>query len=330
MKAIVFHEYGAPEVLQVQEIEKPVPRAGEVLVRVRAASVNPADHYVMRGRPYVFRMMSGWTRPKVNGIGQDFAGVVEGVGSGVDALRTGDEVFGEVAGQFSDVTRSFAEYIRVSAASVVSKPSNVSFAEAAAVPLAGRTALHALRDCGRIQPGQHVLINGAGGGVGVFAVQLAKHFGATVTAVCSESKGGLLRELGADRIIDYRQQDFTAERVFYDLIVDMVSSQSVRRCRRVLARHGTYVWVGAPDTDRWLGPLRPMFAVLWMSVLGGRQRWRCAATPQLPDDLMFLARLLADGKLRPVIDRRYPLEHGADAIRYLEQGHACGKIVVEV
>ncbi len=330
MRAIVFDDYGSYDVLQMREVDRPEPGVGEVLVRVHAASVNRADGYFMRGRPYLARVKSGWKRPKINGLGLDFAGVVEAVGEAVTAFRPGDEVFGEVADAYTSVARSFAEYLCVAAKSVVRKPANVSFEEAAAVPLAGCTALYALRDYGLLRAGQHVLINGAGGGVGTHAVQLAKHFGATVSAVCSERKMGFLSDLGADHVINYQKRDFTAESVRYDVIVDIVSSQSARRCKRVLAPHGRFVWVGGPDTNRWFGPMRPALDVLSMSLVNRRQHWLCVAKTSTAADLAVLAQSLADGTLRPAIDRRYPLEDVAAAIRYMEQGHACGKVVIEI
>lgn len=330
MKTIAFHDYGPPEVLQLRETDAPVPKADELLIRVRAASVNPADGFLMRGRPYWTRSQTGWKRPRINGLGLDFAGTVEAVGETVTAYGPGDEVFGEIGEAFSNVARTFSEYICVAATSVVRKPAAVTFEEAAAVPLAGCAALLAVRDYGLLREGRHVLINGAGGGVGTYAVQLAKHFGATVTAVCSEGKMRLLSDIGADHVIDYRQRDFTAERTRYDVIVDIVSSQSVKRCRRVLARHGRFVWVGGPNDNRWLGPLRPALNVLARSLFSRRQRFLCVMKSAAPADLAVLAQLLADGTLRPVIDRRYPLERVADAIRYMEQGHACGKVVIEI
>ncbi len=329
MKTIFFDRYGSPDVLQLREVDKPEPRAGEMLVRMHAASVNPADSYMMRGRPYPVRSKTGWARPKVGGLGLDYAGVVEAVGEDVADFRPGDEVFGEVPDALDSAAHSFAEYLCVAASSAVHKPTSVSFAEAAAVPLAGCTALYALRDYAQVQQGEHVLINGAGGGVGSHAVQLAKQFGATVTAVCSEGKRRQMMAIGADRVIDYQRCDFTSERISYDVIIDVVSSQSVRRCRRVLAPEGRFVWIGAPDTNGLFGPLVPAAKVLMMSVASRRQKWLCQSKPSTAADLAQLAQSLADGTLRPVIDRRYPLERVACAIRHVEQGHACGKVVIE-
>ncbi len=330
MKAIVYHDYGSPDVLQLRDVDMPEPGPDEVRIRVRAASVNPADSYLMRGHPYMLRIQSGLKRPKNNGIGLAFAGVVDVVGDAVTTLRRGDEVLGEIVDLFTGRTRAFAEYLCVAATAVAKKPENVPFEEAATVPVAGCTALYAVRDYGQVRSGQQVLINGAGGGVGVHAVQLAKHFGATVTAVCSESKRSLMLDLGADRVVDYQRQDFTAERTRYDVIVDTVSSQPMRRCREVLSAQGRFVWVGGPGTNPWVGPMRPAASVLAMSLVDRGHRWLCVSKKTTAEDLATLAGLLAERALRPVIDRRYPLGEVADAIRYLEKGHACGKVVVEI
>jgi NADPH:quinone reductase-like Zn-dependent oxidoreductase len=276
------------------------------------------------------RSQIGWKRPKIKGLGLDFAGVIEAVGDRVTAFRPGAAVFGELPSNYAGATRAFAEYISVAASSVVRKPETVSFAEAAAVPLAGCAALYAVRDYGQVRPGDHVLINGAGGGVGMYAVQLAKHFGATVTGVCSDRKADAVRDSGADRVIDYRAHDFTTDAIQYDVIVDIASSQGVLRCRRVLAPRGRFVWVGGAASSPWFGPLRPAVNVLLMSLVSRAQRWMLVAKSSSPKDVAVLAGLLADGSLRPVIDRCYPLERVADAIRHLEDGRACGKVVVEV
>lgn len=330
MKAIVYHDYGSPDVLQMRDVGVPEPRPDELRIRMRASSVNPADSYLMHGRPYMMRFQSGLKRPKNNGLGLDFAGVVDAVGDAVTVFRPGDEVFGEVSSLYTGRTRAFAEYLCVPAAIAARKPQNLSFGEAASVPLAGCTALYAVRDYGQVKSGQHVLINGAGGGVGVHAVQLAKHFGATVTAVCSEAKRSLMRDIGADHVIDYRKHDFTAGSTRYDAIVDMVSSQAVRRCRRVLAPQGRFVWVGGPGANRWIGPLRPALNVLAMPLVDRGHRWIVVSKTSTAEDLATLAGLLEQRAFRPVIDRHYPLGDAADAIRYLEKGHACGKIVVEI
>ncbi len=330
MRAVVYHDYGPPDVLQLRDVAIPEPAPHELRIRMRAASLNPADSYLMRGSPYMMRFQFGLKRPRNNGLGLDYAGVVDAVGDAVTTFRRGDEVFGEVADLSAGRTRAFAEYLCVAASRAVKKPQDLSFGEAATIPLAGCTALYAVRDYVQVKSGQHVLINGAGGGVGVHAVQLAKHFGATVTAVCSEGKRALMRDLGADHVIDYRQRDFTAESVRYDAIIDTVSSQSVRRCRRVLAPQGRFVWVGGPNVNRWIGPLRPALNVMLMPLVDRQHRWLCVSKTSTSEDLATLAGLCAESALRPVVDRRYSLEGVADAIRYLEEGHACGKVVIEI
>lgn len=330
MKAVVHHRYGPPDVLQLQDVEMPQPAPHELRIRMRAASINPADIYLMRGSPYMLRLQMGLKRPKNNGIGLDFAGVVDAVGEAVTAFRPGDEVFGKIADLSTGHTRALAEYLCVNAAAAVKKPHGIGFAEAAAVPLAGSTALYAVRDFGQVSSGQHVLINGAGGGVGVHAVQLAKIYGATVTAVCSEVKRSLMHALGADHVIDYRKHDFTAGSIRYDVIIDMISSQDLRRCRRVLAPQGRFVWVGGPGPNRWFGPLRPALNVLAMPLVDRGYRWILASKTYTAEDLATLAGLLEQGAFRPVIDRHYPLGDAVDAIRHLEKGHACGKIVIDI
>ncbi|UXI65999.1 NAD(P)-dependent alcohol dehydrogenase [Tahibacter amnicola] len=330
MKSLVYYEYGSPDVLQVRDVEMPAPRPNELRIRMRAASVNPADLYLLRGSPYMLRFQIGLRRPKNNGIGLDFAGVVDTVGDDVTTFRSGDEVFGQITDFSTGRTRALAQYLCVDAAVAVKKPPGIGFAEVATIPLAGCTALYAVRDCAQVTAGQHVLINGAGGGVGVHAVQLAKHFGATVTAVCSEAKRSLMQEIGADHVIAYSEHDFTAGSTRYDAIVDTVSSQGLRRCRRVLAPAGRYVWVGGPGTNRWIGPLRSALNVLAMPLVDREHRWILVSKTSTAEDLATLAGLVEQRAFRPVIDRRYPLEDAADAIRYLEKGHACGKIVVEI
>lgn len=330
MKAIVYHEYGSPDVLQLRDVEMPEPRPNELRIRMRATSINPADLYVMRGSPYMMRLQIGMKRPRNNGIGLDFAGVVDSVGDEVTQFRVGDEVFGQIAHNSTGRTRALAEYLCVDAALAVKKPHGIDFAEAASVPMAGCTALYAVRDYGQVTSGQHVLINGAGGGVGVHAVQLAKHFGATVTAVCSEAKRSLMHDIGADHVIDYRKQDFTAGSARYDVIVDTISSQPMRRCRRVLAPQGRFVWVGGPSTNRWVGPLSLALSVFAMPLIDREHRWLVVSKTSTAEDLATLAGLLEQRAFRPVIDRRYPLGDAVDAIRHLEKGHACGKIVVEI
>jgi NADPH:quinone reductase-like Zn-dependent oxidoreductase len=330
MKAAVYRRYGSPDGVRVEDVPTPEPGPGEVRIRMRAASVNPADGYMLRGWPYLIRLQTGLRRPKNIGLGLDFAGVIDRVGETATDLRPGDAVFGEMTTPYSGRTRSFAEYLCVPADQVAKMPPGLSFEEAATLPLAGCTALYAVREFGDVGPGRQVLINGAGGGIGVHAVQLAKHYGATVTAVCSEEKATLMGELGADRVIDYRRQDFTAEDIRYDVIIDLVSSHGAKRCRRVLAPEGRFVWVGAVDSGPLFGPLRPALGVLLTSLSARGQRWRCLAKTPSAADLATLAGLFVEGALRPVIGRRYPLVEVADAIRYLEKGHANGKVVITI
>src|SRR6266849_2973587 len=255
MKAIVHCEYGSPDVLKLEDIEKPTPGDDQVLVRVRAASVNPLDWHYIRGTPYFMRLGAGLRKPKVTRLGVDFAGTVEAVGRSVKRFQPGDEVFGGRTG-------AFAEYVSVREdRAVVLKPANLTFEQAASVPIAAITALQGLRDKGKVQPGQKVLINGASGGVGTFAVQIAKSFGAEVTGVCSTRNVDMVRSIGADHVVDYTQEDFTRSGRQYDLMVDCIGNRSLSACMSVLTPKGTYVVVGGPD-GRWIGPLAPMLKVL--------------------------------------------------------------------
>jgi NADPH:quinone reductase-like Zn-dependent oxidoreductase len=323
MKAIVHNTYGSPDVLELPEIEKPDPTDDEVLVRVRAASVNPADWYGMMGRPYVARPLTGLLKPRDNRIGVDFAGTVEAVGGNVTEFRPGDEVFGGRSG-------ALAEYVCVPEdRAVVSKPANVTFEEAAGVPVAALTALQGLRDKGQLQPGQKVLINGASGGVGTFAVQIAKTLGAEVTGVCSTRNVDLARSLGADHVIDYTQKDFTRSDQHYDLMLDIAGSSSWSECRRVLAPQATCVLVGGPKTNRLLGPLSHVVKVRLAAVRSSR-RVVFFITKMDKTDMVVLRELIEAGKVTPVVDRRYELSEAADAFRYLGEGHAQGKIVLTV
>ena len=320
MRAIVYTEYGSPDVLQFTEVAKPTPKADEVLIRVLAASVNPLDWHFMRGTPYLVRIMAGLRKPKVTRLGVDVAGQVEAVGENLTQFQPGDEVFGGCKG-------AFAEYVCASERSLVLKPANVTFEQAAAVNVAAISALQGLRDKGQIQRGQKVLINGAAGGVGTFAVQIAKAFGADVTGVCSTRNVDMVRSIGADQVVDYTQEDFTKSGQRYDLILDMIGNHSFSDLRGALTPKGTLVLVGGPDEGRWLGPLPGLLKTVVLS--------RCVSQKLLPflahlskDDLIVMRELLESGKVAPVIDRSYPLSDVPEAIRYLEEGHARGKVVI--
>lgn len=324
MKAITYSEYGPPEVLHLAEVPKPVPQSGEVLIKVRAASVNAADWRMMRASPFPVRFYSGLFRPKrVTSPGADVAGVVEAVGPEVTRFKPGDRVFGEM---FASNFAGFAEYKCAFEHELELMPASASFEEAAALPMAGMTALQALRDVGQIQAGQQVLINGASGGVGSFALQLAKHFGAEVTAVCSTKKMEQARALGADHVVDYTREDFTRSGKQYDLIVVANGYHPLGDYRRALTPLGRFVLVGGKGTG---GELLKVMLLGPLLSLGGRKMAVVSAKAN-PDDLRLLKDLFEAGKLRSVIDRRYPLANAAEAIRYVEQGHASGKVIVEV
>ena len=321
MRAVVRERYGSPDVLLQRELEQPEPADDEVLVRVRAASVNRADWYSLTGRPYVARPTEGLRRPKDSRLGVDFAGVVEAVGKNVTTFRPGDEVFGGKNG-------AFAEYVCVSEErGIVRKPANVTFEQAAAVGVAGLTALQGLRDKGAIQPGQKVLVNGASGAVGTFAIQVAKALGAEVTAVCSTANVEQARALGADHVVDYTAEDFTRSDRRYDLVFDVVGSRSWSELKRVLEPEATVVLVGGSMSNRWLGPLGHVVRMSLASLRGSRKTAFFIAKFNKPD-LGVLSGLLEDGQLTPVIDRQYALSEVADALRYMGEGHARAKVVV--
>lgn len=322
MKAILFDKYGGPEVLRLGEAERPEPKGREVLIRVRSAAVNAADWHVIRGTPLPVRFFAGLFKPKYHIPGCDVAGVVEAVGSDVTRFRAGNEVFG-------DATNSgwggFAEYVAIDEATCASKPESVSFEEAAALPTAGATALQGLRDKGRLGAGEKVLINGASGGVGTFAVQLARELGAEVTGVCSTAKVELVRSIGAARVIDYTREDFAADGSRYDLILAANGSRKLADYRRVLTPMGRYVQTGGGGNQLMeamvLGPM--------LSKKKGQQMGNILMKPNAAD-LELLAELVAGRKVVPVIDRRYPLEEVAEAIQYVEEGHAKGKVIITV
>lgn len=322
MNAIVYCEYGSPDVLRLATVEKPSPGDDLVLVRVRAAAVNPLDWHLMRGTPYIARVMMGLRKPKDIQLGVDFAGVVESVGKNVTRFKPGDEVLGGGSG-------ALAEYVSMREdGTLVLKPANLTFEQAAAVPVAALTALEGLRDGGKIQPGQKVLINGASGGVGTFAVQVAKALGANVTGVCSTRNVELVRSLGADQVIDYTKEDFTTRGERYDLILDNIGNHSLSALRRVLEPAGKYVMIGGPP-GRWASPLARALKVFLLSRFVS-QDMRFFMANLNPKDLTVLADLMQAGKMTPVIDRRYPLSEVQEAMRYLEAGHARGKVVVTV
>ncbi len=316
MKAIVCHNYGSPDVLQCEDIEKPTAGDDEVLIKVRAASVNPVDR-IFRGRPYLVRIKTGLSKPKDTRLGRDVSGEVEAVGRNVTRFKPGDEVFGTSSG-------AFAEYACASESAFVMKPDTVTFEQAASVPIAALTALQGLRDKGQIQPGQKVLINGAAGGVGTFAVQIAKSFGADVTGVCSTGNVDMVRSIGADRVIDYTREDFTKGAQRYDLIFDCVSNHSLAACRRVLNPNGKFVIVGASKVRTSLShALKGLVLSRFVS-----QNFVMFIARLRKDDLTILGDLMKAGKVTPVIDRTYTLSEVPEAIRYLEEGHARGKIVI--
>jgi NADPH:quinone reductase-like Zn-dependent oxidoreductase len=321
VKAIRYHRYGGPEVLELQDVDMPAIGDDDVLIRVRAASVNPLDWHTMRGVPYVVRATAGLSRPKTNALGTDVAGHVEAVGSKVTQFQPGDEVFGTTRG-------SFAQYVTARQdAAVMAKPANLTFEQAAAVPVSAFTALQALRDKGRIQPGHTVLVNGAAGGVGTFTVQIAKAWGATVTGVCSTRNVEMVRSIGADQVVDYTREDFTTSGQYYDLMVDIAGNRTLSQIRRVLAPKGTLVGVGGPDEGRWIGPLRGMAKLLLRSPFVSQKMVPMLAHENKAD-LGVVHDLLASGKVTPLIDRTHPLDEVPEAIRYLEAGHASGKVII--
>ena len=325
MKAIVYCDYGLAN-LELAEIEKPVPNDDQILVKVRAASVNPYDWHFVEGTPKIMRVMGvGLRKPKDTRLGVDFAGTVEAVGKNVTQFKPGDDVFGGKGG-------AFAEYVcRRAEGAVAPKPANITFEQAASVNIAGITALQAVRDKGKVQPGQKVLINGASGGVGTFAVQIAKSFGADLTGVCSTRNVDLVRSLGADHIIDYTKEDFTKGDQRYDVIVDNVGTQPLSGFRRVLTPTGIYVIVGGggPNDSRWIGPFARVIKTMILSPFVKQKMGMMMADPS-QKDLTILADMMQSGKLKPVIDRTYKLSEVPAAIAYVEEGHARGKVIITV
>jgi NADPH:quinone reductase-like Zn-dependent oxidoreductase len=323
MRAAAYHCYGGPEVIRIETTSRPELAPDRVLVRVQAAALNPLDKHYLRGTPYLLRLSAGLGRPSDNRIGVDFAGRVESVGSAVTRFEPGDLVFGGADG-------AFGEYVSVrETGPIASVPAGVAPEQAAALPIAAVTALQALRDHGHLKAGQRVLINGASGGVGHFAVQLAKAMGAHVTAVCSSRNVAMVRALGADVVVDYTREDFTADAQRYDLIIDSIGNHSRGALRRVLTERGRHVQVGQADMGYWIDPvLRPLGALVWSQFTS--QRWGFMLSRIEAADLDYLAQQLAAGRLRAVIDRRYTLEQLPEAIRYLETGRVRGKLLLEI
>ncbi|TQS26819.1 NAD(P)-dependent alcohol dehydrogenase [Microbispora sp. KK1-11] len=327
MKAYVLRSYGPPDTLELTDVGTPVPGPGEVLVRVRATSVQPYDWHHMRGEPYAARLMGGTVgprKPRIGILGADVAGQVEAVGAGVTGFRPGDEVFALLT------QGGFAEYVCVPESALARKPENLSFEQAAAVPMAGVTALIAL-DQGRVQAGHEVLVNGASGGVGTFAVQLAKAFGAEVTGVCSGRNADLVRSIGADDVVDYTKEDFTRSGRRHDLLLDIAGTRALPACARVLKPRGTHVVVGGP-AGRWLQPVGHMIATLAVSPFASQRVVvaQVAYGENARGDLMRLTDLIEDGKVTPVVHRSHPFHEIPAAIAYVEQGHASGKVVITV
>jgi len=321
MRAAVRPRYGSPDVIEVRELDTPEPADDEVLVRVRAASLNRADWYGLVGRPWIARPMSGLRRPKSDRLGTDFAGTVEAVGRDVTTFQPGDEVFGGRDG-------ALAEYVCVREERAIAlKPANVTFEQAGAVGVAGLTALQGLRDKGGVEPGQQVLVNGASGGVGTFAVQVAKTLGAEVTGVCSRGNVELVRSLGADHVVDYTRDDFTRSERRYDLVFDVAGSRPWSQLKHVLAQEGRIVLVGGSMSNRLLGPLGHVVKISLATMRGRRSSVFFIAKFDKAD-LEALCRLLAEGKVTPVVDRQYELSEIADAFRYMGEGHARAKVVV--
>lgn len=322
MKAIVYREFGLADVLKLEEVEKPTPQDDEVLIKVRAASINPLDWRLMHGEPKVLRLIARAMKLSSGRPGVDVAGEVEAIGSRVILFEPGDQVFGSCRG-------ALAEYTCTPESKVVTKPENVSFELAASINVAGVTALQGLRDKGKVQRGEKVLINGASGGVGTFAVQIAKLFGAQVTGVCSAPNVEMVRSIGADKVIDYTKEDFTNLPERYDVILDCAGNKALSACKRVLNPGGRCILVGAQHEITLLGLLASPFEVIAVSLFSSRKIKMFIAKSNR-DDLALLGEMIAAGKLKPVIDRQYSLSEAAEAVRYLEEGHVRGKVIITV
>ncbi|MCG8514429.1 MAG: NAD(P)-dependent alcohol dehydrogenase [Halanaerobiales bacterium] len=311
MKAIVFAKYGSPDLLQLKEVEKPVPQDNEVLIKIHASSVNPFDWRTMRAKPFFIRLQEGLLKPKNKRLGADFSGQIEAVGRKAKQFQPGDKVFGICSG-------AFAEYVCVNEDEIALQPAGATFEEAAALPIAAITALQGLRDKGQLQPGQQVLINGASGGVGTFAVQIAKSFGAEVTGVCSTKKLALVSSIGADHVIDYTKENFTQNGQCYDLIFDAAAYHSLSDYQRALSPQGVYVWIGGS------------LAMILKIMLSRSKKFTLLSAKKNKKDFNLLKELFETGQVKAVIDRSYPLREVAEAIRYLEAGKARGKVVITV
>lgn len=322
MKAVIYTSYGGPDVLRIADVEKPVPNDDELLIKVHAASVNPLDWRFMKGEPALLRVFIGLRKPRRGRPGIDVAGEVEEVGKNVTQFKPGDAVFGSCRG-------AFAEYVCTVASRVAMKPDNATFEQAASVNVAGLTAMQGLRDKGKIQKGSKVLINGAAGGVGTFAVQIAKTFGAHVTGVCSTRNIEMVRSIGADEVIDYTQNDFATGNQRYDFIFDCVVNHTFSACRRVLTPNGRFVGIGAPHDASLLGLLARMIKDVVLSVFRSQKIVMFIAKAS-QDDLTLIGQLIATGKLKPVIDRSYSLSDTAEAVRHVQEGHARGKVIIDL
>jgi NADPH:quinone reductase-like Zn-dependent oxidoreductase len=336
MKAAVYNRYGPPDVLEIKDVEEPVPKDNEVLIEARAAAVNPLDGGLLKGLPFIARLLFGLQKPKDTRLGVDAAGRVEAVGRNVTQFKTGDEVFGACISdpQASAVKvwvpqGAFAEYVCAPESTLAVKPDNVTFEQAASVPVAAFTALQGLRDKGGIQRGQKVLVNGAAGGVGTFAVQIAKSFGAEVTGVCSTRNVDMVRSIGADQVFDYNQENFTRSGQHHDLIFDCVGNHSLSACRRVLNPHGICIMVGDLSGRGMIGVLARLITALVLSWFTRQKILTFLARPKR-EDLTIMRDLMKAGKVKPVIDRRYNLSEVPEAIRYLQERHAQGKVVISL
>lgn len=323
MQAVVYHRYGPPDVLKLQEIPKPVPAADQVLIRVRNASVNPYDWHFLRGTPFFIRLITGLFHPKSPRLGADVSGEVEAVGAQVTRLRPGDHVFGTCQG-------AFAQFACTSEKDLALKPASVTFEQAASLPIAGITALQGLRDCARLQPGQTILINGAAGGVGTFAVQIAKHMGATVTGVCSTRNVDLVRSIGADAVVDYTLDNFTSSGPRYDVVFDLIGNHSLYDVRRALKPRGVLVPCGGGGPDR--SSIQLLASMLGHTLAAPfiSQRIAGILAKINANDLEHLASLVEAGFVTPVLDRTFTLTETPEAIRYIEQSHARGKVILKV